>query len=105
MINVANTSSLVTLKIDIYGHQFIKNDIFKATVTFPPIGTPVGIVAQYCEHHNTSYVSQSKISYRNAHSLQEIEPIMDSKNRYKRSNNSTTSNGMHIKSTAHRHMQ
>ena len=29
------------------------------SVTFPQIGTPIGIVAQYYEHHNMSYVSQS----------------------------------------------
>ena len=33
-------------KIDISDQPLIKDDIFEATVTFPPIGTPIGIIDQ-----------------------------------------------------------
>ena len=37
-------------------------------MNFPPIGTPIGILSQYCEHHNMSYISQStnNISWNHA---------------------------------------
>ena len=54
-----NTSTLPTLKIDLSYHPLNKDDIFEVDVNFPPRGTPIGIVTQYCEHHNMSYISQS----------------------------------------------
>ena len=57
---VTNTSTLLKLKFDLSDHPFIKDDIFEVGVNFPPRGNPIGIVAQYCEHHNMSYISQSK---------------------------------------------
>ena len=54
-----NTSTLKTLKFDLSDHPFIKDDIFEFSVNFPPRGTPMGIVAQYYEHHNISHISQS----------------------------------------------
>ena len=44
--------TLPTLKIDPSDHTFIKYDIFEVNVNFPPICNPIGIVAEYCEHHN-----------------------------------------------------
>ena len=54
-----NTSILKTLKIDLSDNPFITDDIFEVNVNFPLRGTPIGIVSQYCEHHNMSYISQS----------------------------------------------
>ena len=51
-------STLQTLKIDISYHPFVKDDIFEFNVNLPPRVTLIGIVAQYCEHHNMSYISQ-----------------------------------------------
>ena len=48
-------STLPALKFDLSDHPFIKYDIFQVAVNFPPRGIPVGIVAQYGEHHNMSY--------------------------------------------------
>ena len=42
-------------KIDLSDHTFIKDNIFEATVTFPPRGTPIGILDQYCKYHTMSY--------------------------------------------------
>ena len=56
----ANISTLTILKIDLSDNPFIKDDIFEVNINFPPIGTPIGIVTQYCEHHNISYISQSE---------------------------------------------
>ena len=47
-----------TLKIDLSDHTFIKYDIFEGTVSFPTRGTTIGIVTQYCKHHNMSYIYQ-----------------------------------------------
>ena len=55
-----NTSTLPTLKVDLSDHTIIKDDIFEVNVNFPPRGTPIGIVTQYCEQHNISYISQSE---------------------------------------------
>ena len=54
-----NVSTLPTLKIDLQDHPIIKYDIFEVNATFPPRGTKIGIVDQYCEHHNMSYISHS----------------------------------------------
>ena len=54
-----NPYTLTTLKIDLSNHLFIKDDIFEANVNLPPRGTPIGIVSQYCEHHNISYITPS----------------------------------------------
>ena len=65
---VTNNSTLTTFKIDLSDHPFMKYDIFEANVNFLLVGTDIGIVAQYCEHHNMSYISQSKnnIPWNNA---------------------------------------
>ena len=55
----ANISTLPTLKIDLLNHIFIKDDIFGVNVNFPQSVPHIGIVIQYCEHHNMSYISQS----------------------------------------------
>ena len=39
-------SALPMMKIDLSEYPFIKYDIFKATVSFPPTDTTIGIVAQ-----------------------------------------------------------
>ena len=59
-MTVTKVSANITLKIDLSDHPLIKDDIFEVTVTFPPRGTPIGIIYQYCEHHNMYYVSNSK---------------------------------------------
>ena len=50
---------LSNIKIYILDHPFIKEDICEATVTLPPRDTYIGVVDQYCENHNMSYISQS----------------------------------------------
>ena len=52
-----NTSTLLILKIDLSDHLFIKDYIFEVHINFAPRGTPIGIVSQYFEHHNMSYIS------------------------------------------------
>ena len=47
-----NTSTLPTFKIDLSYHPFINYYIFELNVNLPPGGNPIGIVAQYYEHHN-----------------------------------------------------
>ena len=54
-----NISTLPTLKIDLSYRPFIRDDIFEVHVNFPPRVNPTGIVAQYCEHHNMTYISKS----------------------------------------------
>ena len=54
-----NNSTPTKLKIDLSYHPFIKNDIFEVNVNFSPRETLIGIVTQYCEHHNMSYIYQS----------------------------------------------
>ena len=56
------------VKIYLPDHYFTKYDIFEVTVSLPPRDNPIGIVAQYCEHHNMSYISQStkNISWNHA---------------------------------------
>ena len=49
---VKNNSALTTLKIDLSDHPFIKYDIFEVNINLQPRVTPIGIVAQYYEHHN-----------------------------------------------------
>ena len=53
-----NFFTLPSLKIDLLDHLFIKYDIFVDNVNLPPRGTPIGIVTQFCEHQNMSYISQ-----------------------------------------------
>ena len=55
---VTNTSTPPILKIDLSYHPFIKDDIFEVNINFPPRFTTIGIVTQYCEHQNMSYISQ-----------------------------------------------
>ena len=55
-----NISILLTLRIDLSDHPYIKYDIFEGNVNFLPRGTPVGINTQYCEHHIMPYISQSE---------------------------------------------
>ena len=63
-----NNFTLPILKIDLSDRTLIKYDIFEFNVDFPPRGTPIGIVTQYCEHQNMSYITQStnKIPCNNA---------------------------------------
>ena len=58
-INGTNISSFTKLKIYLSYNPFIKDDIFGATVEFPPRSTLIGVVPQYFNHQNMSYVSQS----------------------------------------------
>ena len=62
-------STLPTLKIYPSDHPFIKYDIFGVNLKFSPRGTPIGIVTQYCEHHNMSYISQSENNIPYNHEL------------------------------------
>ena len=55
-----NISTSTILKTDLSDYPFIKDDVFEVNVNFPPRGTPIVIVTQYCEHHNMSYISQSE---------------------------------------------
>ena len=55
-----NTSTLPTLIFDLSDHPFIKDNIFEFDLNLTPIGTPIDIATQYCEHHNMSYISQLK---------------------------------------------
>ena len=73
-----NNSTFLTLKIDLSDHPFIKDDIFEANVNYPPRGTPIGIIAHYCEHHNVSYNSQSKNNSQSNHAF----PARNSTNFY-----------------------
>ena len=43
-----NNYTLQTLKIDLSDNPFIKDDIFEFNINYPPIITPIGIVAQHC---------------------------------------------------------
>ena len=61
-----NNSTLTTLKINLSDHPFIKYDVFEVNVNFPPRDTPIGIVAQYYDNHNMSYINQYK---RTAHGI------------------------------------
>ena len=54
-----NNSTVPTIKNDLSDHPFTIDNIFEANVNFPPRGTPIGIVTQYCEHHNMPYIYQS----------------------------------------------
>ena len=56
---VTNVYTLPILNIYLLDHHFIKYYIFEVNVHFPPRVTPIGIVDQYCEHHNMSYIPQS----------------------------------------------
>ena len=53
-----NTYTLTTLNMYLSYHLFIKDDIFEVNVNFPPGVTPIGILTQYCEHRNMSYIFQ-----------------------------------------------
>ena len=53
-----NNATFPTLKIDLSDHTFTKDDIFEAGVNFPSRGTPIDILAQYCEHNNMLYIYQ-----------------------------------------------
>ena len=55
-----NISTLPPLKIYLSDHPFIKDNIFEVNVNFTSRGTPIGIILQYCEHHNMSYIYYSK---------------------------------------------
>ena len=59
MLKVTDISDLPTVKIDLYYHPLIKDDIFEATVAFPKRGTPICIITYYCEHYKTTYIYQS----------------------------------------------
>ena len=53
-----NISTLPTLKTELSDYPSIKYYIFEGNFNFPPRGTPIVIVTQYCEHHNMSYISK-----------------------------------------------
>ena len=55
-----NIYTLTTLKNNLSDNPFIEDEIFEVNVNFPPRGTHLVIVTQYCEHHNMSYISQSE---------------------------------------------
>ena len=54
-----NISTFPISKIYLSDHHFIKDIIFEVNVNLPPRGTPISIIAQYCEHNNISYTDQS----------------------------------------------
>ena len=54
-----NTVTLAQLKNYLSYHPFIKYNILKVNVNFPPRGTPIGIVAKYCEYNHMSYIYHS----------------------------------------------
>ena len=58
LMNVKNIPAFLTLTFYLSDLPFIKDDIFEAAVSCPPKGTLIGIVAQYCKHHNMPYVYQ-----------------------------------------------
>ena len=51
---------LPRLKADLLEHLFIKDDIFEATAKFPLMGKTIGMIVNYCEHHNIYYGYQSR---------------------------------------------
>ena len=55
-----NTSTLPKLKLYLSDHPFIKDYIFEVNFNFPPRGTPIGTIKQYCKHNNISYIYQSE---------------------------------------------
>ena len=66
LITGTNNSTLPKLKVGFSDHPFIKYDIFKVTVNFPPRGTSIGIIVKYCEYHNMSCTHKStNYSHRN----------------------------------------
>ena len=66
------TSTLSKLKNDLSDNPFIKYDIFEVNVNFLTGGTPVGIVAQYFEYQNMSYISQSENNILFNHAFPDI---------------------------------
>ena len=50
---------LITIRIDLYDHPFIKYDIYESTVTLTSRGNPNVIIKYYCDHNNMTYVTQS----------------------------------------------
>ena len=50
------TSTLLTLKFELLDHPFIKYYIFEVHVTLSPRGNRIGIISQYYEQHNMSYI-------------------------------------------------
>ena len=62
-MTIAYIYSFPILKIDTSDYLFIRDNIFLVYVNFAPTGNHIGIVAQYCEHHNMSYMySQQTIA-------------------------------------------
>ena len=60
LLNVIDTSNITKIKIYLSNNPFIKDDIFEATVTFPPRGTPIYTITYYYYHHIITYIYQSK---------------------------------------------
>ena len=54
-----NTSTLPTLKTDLSDDLFITDYLFEVSISFSPRENLIGIVTQYCEHHNIEYISKS----------------------------------------------
>ena len=67
-----NILTFPKLQIDLSYSPFIKDDIFEVKVNFPTRETCIGIVSQYCEHHNMSYISQSANNIPRNHSFPAI---------------------------------
>ena len=51
ILKIIDTSSLLTIKMYLSDHLFVKYDIFEATVKFPPRGTPIVIITYYCDNN------------------------------------------------------
>ena len=49
-----NISILPQLIIDLSYHPFFNDSIFEVNINFPPRGTTLDIVTEYCQHHNMS---------------------------------------------------
>ena len=47
-----NISTPPTLTIDLSDYPYIKDNIFEDNINFTPIGTPIEITTQHCEHYN-----------------------------------------------------
>ena len=59
MLNVKDTSDLLTIKLVYISHPFIKYEIFEETVAFPPRVTPIGIITYYFDQHIMTYIYES----------------------------------------------
>ena len=58
-INIKDIESLTVLKIDVRNHIFVKNEIYKVTIIFPPRVTPVGFHLTWCGYFGMTFVKRS----------------------------------------------